>query len=166
MAREPSIRKARPGDAGALVEMIAAFRVELARLRGRENRPDIDAAREELAVFLRKGYPVFVAETDGQPVGYLVCRVEEDVVWAEQLYVRPAFRRRGIGSALYAEAERLCEGLGGETVYNWVHPNNDAIIAFLRKRGYTVLNLIELRRPRPGENPTQRVAVGKHGFDY
>jgi hypothetical protein len=50
--------------------------------------------------------------------------------------------------------------------YNWVHPNNDGIIAFLRKRGYGVLNLIELRGARPGASLTNKVRVGEHEFDY
>lgn len=166
MAPGLSIRRARPEDTGALGKMIAAFRAELARLRGREGRPDIDAAREEFSSFLEKGYPVFVAETGGRLAGYLVCRVEGDVIWAEQLYVCPGFRRRGIGSALYAEAERLCEEIDGKTVYNWVHPDNNAIISFLKKRGYTVLNLIELRRPLPGESLAGEVRVGDQRFDY
>lgn len=161
------IRKMLPGDKDKLAELIAAFRVELDRLRGKEREPDPDSAREELEEFLGRGFPIYVAEYEGKLLGYLVCRVEEgDVVWAEQLYVRPGFRRRGIGSALYAEAEKLCQSLGGDTVYNWVHPNNDAIIAFLAKRGYTVLNLIELRRPLPGEAPSRRIRVGDHEFDY
>ena len=160
------IREARPEDAEALVRLIATFRAELARFHGEEREPDPDAAREELAEFRAKGFPIRVAEVGGEPVGYLVCRVEDGVVWAEQLCVAPAHRRRGLGSALYAEAERLCRELGGDTVYNWVHPNNDAIISFLAKRGYTVLNLIELRRPLSGERPGRRIRVGAHEFDY
>ena len=160
------IREARPEDTEELVRLVAAFRAELARLHGEERTPDPNAAREEFHEFQERGYPIYVAELEGEPVGYLVCRVEDDVVWAEQLYVVPALRRRGIGSALYAEAERICRELGGDTVYNWVHPNNDAIIAFLAARGYTVLNLIELRRPLPGERPKRRIRVGAHEFDY
>ncbi len=78
----------------------------------------------------------------------------------------PEYRRGGIGSALYFEAERLCEEVGGDTLYNWVHPNNDTIISFLQKRGYSVLSLIELRRAWPGEEPEQKIRVGDHEFDY
>ncbi len=166
MEEELIVREAQPEDRDALVEMIAAFRAELARFRGEERVPDPGAARDELREFREKGFPIYVAEFQGRPVGYLVCRVEDDVVWAEQLYVRPDHRRRGIGSALYAKVEALCEGLGGDTVYNWVHPNNDSIISFLKRRGYTVLNLIELRRPWPGEVPTRRIRVGDHEFNY
>lgn len=76
------------------------------------------------------------------------------------------YRCRGIGSALYVEAERLAQEFGGDIVYNWIHPNNDRIISFLKKRGYNVLNLIEVRRARPGEETAQKIKVGKHEFDY
>ena len=55
---------------------------------------------------------------------------------------------------------------GEETVYNYVHPNNHRMIGFLRKRGYTVLNLVEIRKPYQGEKLTQTITVGEHEFDY
>ncbi|MGC9523151.1 MAG: GNAT family N-acetyltransferase [Anaerolineae bacterium] len=160
------VRPSRPADTEALLPLIAGFRVALAALKDREREPDLEAAREELASYEQAGHPIFVAEHDGRLVGYIVCRVADDVVWAESLYVAPAYRRRGIASALYARAEALAEELSGETLYNWVHPNNDAIIAFLKGRGYTVLNLVEIRRPRSGEEPSGTVCVGDHVFDY
>ncbi|MBN1964187.1 MAG: GNAT family N-acetyltransferase [Anaerolineae bacterium] len=161
------IRPARPADAEALAPLVAAFRVALAALRGGERLPDLEAARAEITDwFTDDRYPVFVAPAADALAGYLVCRVEDGVVWAEQLYIDPAWRRRGFAGALYAEAERLAESLGGDTVYNWVHPNNDAIIALLRRRGYTVLNLVEVRRPREGEHPAGTIQVGQHTFDY
>jgi len=166
MSAEVRVRRFEPDDEDVLVEMIASFRVELCRLRDEGCELNLEAAREELSEFLAKGYPIYVAEAEGKPVGYLVLRVEDDVVWAEHLYVKPSFRRRGIGSSLYAVAEEYCERLGGDTVYNWVHPNNHAIIAFLKKRGYTVLNMIELRRPWPGERLSRRIRVGPYEFDY
>lgn len=161
------IRKARADDQEQLIRLLAEFRVTLAGLRGRASKPNLDAARRELAEYQSPGYPVFVAENDDSRImGYLVCRVDGDVVWAEQLFVLPEYRRKGVGSALYSQAERLCEEVGGDTVYTWVHPNNDIIISFLQKRGYSVLNLIELRRAWPGEQTNQKIRVGDHEFDY
>lgn len=161
------IRPARPGDEEALIPLIGEFRVALAQFRGIAREMNLEAARKELAGYQEENFPIFVAENDdGKIGGYLVCRVDGDVVWAESLFVSPEFRRRGIGSALYAEAERLAQKLGNDSVYNWVYPNNDSIISFLRDRGYSVLNLIELRRSRPGEKITQRIRVGEHEFDY
>lgn len=162
-----SIRPAHPADLAALAPLVAAFRVALAALRGVKRPPDLAAAHEEAqAWFTGKRFPVFVAEVEGVLAGYAVCKVEEGVVWAEQLYVAPAYRRRGIAGDLYAQAEALAAQHGSETLYNWVHPNNDAIIAFLRRRGYTVLNLVEVRRPRPGEDTAGTIQVGAHTFDY
>ena len=161
------IRPANVSDQQRLVQLIAEFRVELARLRGETHRVNLEAAGEELVEYQAQGFPIYVAESDDATVeGYLVCRVAGNVVWAESLYVRPEYRRRGVGSSLYAEAERLAQELGSDAPYNWVHPNNDRIVRFLQKRGYTVLNLIELRRPRAGEKTARKIRVGKHEFSH
>ena len=160
------IRPIHVGDELELVPLIADFRVSLAQLRGKTCEADLDAAGAELAEYFVKDFPLYAAENDaGTLVGYLVCRVDGDVVWAESLYVTPQYRRQGVGAALYAQAERLAQKLGGDTLYNWVDPNNDTIIGFLRKRGYSVLNLIELRRPYPGEEMGQKISVGTNKFD-
>ena len=161
-----TVRRAEEGDAAALVPLLAGFRVALAALHGRTPPPDLEAARRELADYRARRYPIFVAEIEGQAVGLLVCRVDDDVVWAEALYVVPPYRRRGVAAALYAQAEALAARLGSPTVYNWVHPNNTAIIRFLQKRGYNVLNLVELRRPYPHEALRGRIHVGEHAFAY
>ncbi len=149
-----------------MVRLVGEFRMSLAQLRGQGRRVDLAAASEELAEYVGKGFPIYAAESEaGTLVGYLVCRVDGDVVWAESLYVAPEYRRQGVGSSLYAAAERLAQELGGDTLYNWVDPNNDKIIRFLQKRGYTVLNLIELRRAHPEEEMTQKIGVGTNEFD-
>ncbi len=57
-------------------------------------------------------YPIFVAEVEENIIaGYLVCKVCEDIVWAESLYVLPEYRRRGIASLLFNEAEKLSKNL-------------------------------------------------------
>ena len=159
------IRPLSSTDYHQLPRLIANFRVALAELKGITRAPDLDPAARELVEYVRKDWPVFVAENEaGMLMGYLVCRVDGDVLWVESLYVDPAFRRLGIAGQLYEAAEALSPG--GDTLYNWVHPNNDAIIGFLRKRGYTVLNLIEVRRPYEGETLKQTINVGKHNFNY
>lgn len=159
------IRPVNQYDEPALIQLIARFRVSLAELRGQEKQPDLTAAGQELMDYRVKGYPIFIAEVEGSLVGYLVCRVDGDVVWAESLYVEPAYRRCGIASLLYAEAEQLAEQLGGDAPYNWVDPSNTAIVHFLAKRGYNVLNLLELRRPYPGEQLSHTIRVGSHEFN-
>ena len=161
-----TVRGLRPEDHQAAAAMLAAFRVSLSALRGHERQADLAAASEELREFLDRGFPVFVAEQRDRLIGLLVCRVDGDTVWAECLYVAPEHRRCGVGRALYADAEALAASFGEPTVYNWVHPNNDAVIGLLRSRGYDVLNLIEVRKPYPGEMPRDRLCVGDHPYRY
>lgn len=150
----------------ALVQMAALFRVELRSYKGIVSKPNIEAGREELAEYLVAKYPVFVAVVNGEYAGYVVCRIDHNVVWVESIFVQEEFRRRGVASALHRKAEEIAASYGNDTAYNYVHPNNHRMISFLRKRGYTVLNLIEIRKPHEGENLTQVIPVGEHEFDY
>lgn len=161
-----NIRSFSTEDKSDVMELMAKFRVVLASFRNKETKEDIEEAKDELDSFLEKNYPIYVADLDGKIIGYLVCRIEDKTVWAEALYVLPEFRRKGIGSSLYQKAEKLAEEMGNETVYNWIHPNNEKIINFLEQRGYDVLNLVEIRKEREGENLTQTIKVDDHDFKY
>lgn len=161
------IRLANTDDEEQISKLIAQFRVELRQFKGIISTPKIDQAKEEFKEYVAANYPIFVAEDDDkQLAGYLVCRVQDNVVWAESLFVSNNARRRGIASKLYKEAENVAKELGGTTVFNMVHPNNDKIINFLSKMGYNVLNLIEIRKPWKDEILTQKIRVGKHEYDY
>lgn len=150
----------------ALSEMVAMFRVELLSYKGIASKPNIEAGREEMEEYLSAKFPVFAALVDGEYAGYVVCRVDDGVVWVESIFTKEEYRRRGVAAALHSKAEEIAAFYGDETVYNYVHPNNHRMIEFLRKRGYTVLNLIEIRKPYKDEKITQTIAVGEHEFDY
>ena len=149
-----------------LAQMVALFRVELRSYKGITSKPNIEAGREEMEEYLAAGFPVFAATVDGEYAGYVVCRVDSEVVWVESIFVKEEYRRQGIASALHSKAEEIAAFYGDDTVYNYVHPNNHRMIEFLHKRGYTVLNLIEIRKPYKGEKLTQKICVGEHDFDY
>jgi ribosomal protein S18 acetylase RimI-like enzyme len=163
-----SIRQATARDREVLQELVLRFREEIRRYRPSPTRSfSLADAQAELEDYIAAKYPIFVAEdAEGKILGYLVCRVQDDIVWAEQLYVLPGARRKGIGSSLYEQAERLAAELGSEAPYNWVDSTNSPIIHFLRKRGYTVLNLLELRKPRSGERLERRIKVREEEFYY
>lgn len=153
-------------DEQQVIQLIAEFRVELSKLKSIDVKLDLVSAKQELHDYRRKEFPIFIAADAGTIFGYLICRTDEDVVWAESLFVAPAYRRKGIASKLFAKAENLAKSLGGDTVYNWIHPNNDVIIKFLRKQGHSILNLIEIRGPWKGEVLSGKMQVGAHEFDY
>jgi ribosomal protein S18 acetylase RimI-like enzyme len=161
------IRAVQSGDHEELVQLIAKFRVTLTGFHGRTVAPDIESAEVEMSGYDRPNYRVYVAESEEKIlVGFLVCRIEKDYICAEALFVLPEYRRQKIGWALYDKVERLAEQNELDTVYNSVHPNNDRMIAFLNRRGFRVLNMIELRKARPGEPYMERIKVGKNTFDY
>ena len=150
----------------ALAEMVALFRVELRSYKGIASKPNIEAGREEMEEYLSTKVPGYAALVDGEYAGYVVCRVDSEVVWVESIFVREEYRRHGVATALHSKAEEIAASYGDDTVYNYVHPNNHRMIEFLRKRGYTVLNLIEIRKPYKDEKLTQTIAVGDHKFAY
>lgn len=150
----------------ALAEMVALFRVELRSYKDIASKLNIEAGREEMEEYLSAKFPVYAALVDGEYAGYVVCRVDSEVVWVESIFVKEEYRRHGVATALHSKAEEIAAFYGENTVYNYVHPNNHRMIEFLRKRGYTVLNLIEIRKPYQGENLTQVIHVGEHEFDY
>ena len=150
----------------ALAEMVALFRVELRSYKGITSRANMEAGREEMEEYLSAKFPVFAALLNGEYAGYVVCRIDNEVVWVESIFVKEEYRRKGIASALFGKAEEIAASYGDDTVFNYVHPNNHRIIQFLRKRGYTVLNLIEIRKPYKNETLTQTFTIGEHEFDY
>lgn len=71
-----------------------------------------------------------------------------------------------VASVLFDKAEEAAKEHGQQTVYNYIHPNNDKIIKFLAQRGYNVLNLIEIRKGTDQDNISTKIRVGEHEFTY
>lgn len=153
-------------DVERVAPLVAAFRVSLKKLNGISSVPDQAAGQKELIEYLHAGYPCFTALEHNDFIGYLVCRVEKPTVWVESIFVKDEFRRRGVASELMRVAEKVAASYGEDTVFNFVHPNNHEMIEFLRKTGYSVLNLIEIRKPYSGEVFSQKICVGEHEFDF
>lgn len=153
-------------DADRIAPLVAGFRTALSSYKGVLLEPDLESAKEEIVEYLDKGYPVYAAEEDGALVGYIVCRIEEPCLWVEHIFVCEEYRRKGAATLLFGKAEEIAASMGEDTVYNFVHPNNEGMIRFLRSKGYTVLNMIEIRKPYRGEKPTTTIHVEKEAFDY
>ena len=150
----------------SLAYLTADFRKTLASLKGDKSDVDVDDALEELRYYVSKNYPIFAVSDNGKYVGYGVCRIEDDVVWLESIYVRPEYRRKGIGKMLFDKAASIAKDYGNETLYQYVHPNNDTMIRFLKHNGYDVLNLIEIRKPYKEEDPQETYTIGENSFRY
>lgn len=153
-------------DADGIAALVAAFRTQLKSYKGIQSQPDIAAGKEEILEFLNSGFPIYAVKDNDSFVGYIVCRIDEPCLWVEHIYVRKDFRRKGAATMLFRKAEEIAASMGEDTVYNYVHPNNEGMIRFLASNGYTVLNMIEIRKPYKDEKLTTTIHVEKETFDY
>ena len=126
------IRPATPADAGDLARMNAAFNGVL------------DSAAQ-IAVRLAACAQIetaLVAELDGKVGGFACVRVVPCVLYSEpyaeltELYVEPECRRRGVGRALIAYAERLAHARGANDLLIMTGVDNAAAQALYRAAGY------------------------------
>jgi diamine N-acetyltransferase len=110
---------------------------------------EIDASEAQIADVLFAREPKLfcdIAEWDGQPVGFAVWFLNFSTfrgrhgVYLEDVFVRPAFRGRGIGKALLAQLARRCVERGYArfewAVLDWNEPS----IAFYKSIGAQVMN--------------------------
>ena len=153
-------------DADRIAPLVAAFRTQLKSYKGIESQPNTEAGKDEILEYLESGFPVYAVEDSGALVGYIVCRIDEPCLWVEHIFVQEDYRRKGVATMLFNKAEEIAASMGEDTVYNFVHPNNENMIQFLRAKGYTVLNMIEIRKPYEGEKLTTTIHVEKEAFDY
>ena len=147
-------------------ELLSLFRYQLRKYKGIDSKPDIKSALEEVDSFSKdENYPIYLCLEKEKVVGYMVLKID-GVIWVEQIYVDESYRRKGVASLLYEEAKKIAKKIGEDTLFNCVHPNNDGIISFLKAKGYTVLNLIEIRKPYKDEKTKTVIKVGNNEFDY
>jgi ribosomal protein S18 acetylase RimI-like enzyme len=150
-----------------LATMISLFRVTLRRFTNIESKPNIEDAKEELEEYItyKKKYKIYLCIEDDKALGYIILRID-GVIWVEQIYVLEKSRRKGVASLLYDFSENVSKAMGEDTLYNYVHPNNNAIINFLKSKDYTVINLIEIRKKYNGEETLSKIKIMDNEFDY
>ena len=108
---------------------------------GRSDAKD-PLAREDARAFLADGNVLFwVAEHDGEVVGFLSCqlvrrRAAPPELLLYEIGVRAAQRRRGVGRALVAAMDAWMRAHGVDEV--WVLADNDGAVAFYRACGFEI----------------------------
>lgn len=78
---------------------LAVLNHALIRDEGHRNRMTIEQLAERMAWFLADGYRAVVFDADGSASGYALYKFEPEWVYLRQFYVKPEFRRQGVGRA-------------------------------------------------------------------
>ena len=133
-----SIRPARPGEA----PLVLAFVRELAEYEKLAHEVDATEAMLDAALF-GPHRPVFCdfAEWDGEPVGFALWFLNfssfrgRNGIYLEDIFVRPAFRSRGIGKALLKHLAQRCVAEGWTRVEWAVLDWNTPSIDFYKSQG-------------------------------
>lgn len=119
------VRPARPDDAPALAVILrTCFRVNLPFL------PELHTAEEDRAFMAGRvagGDPVWVAEVDGAPAGFITLREG----WVDHLFIHPDHQGRGIGPSLLQKAFDQ-----GGSVQLWTFQQNARARRFYEARGF------------------------------
>ena len=138
-----AIRAAVPADSALIFALVREL-ADYEKLSG-----EMDATPEAIAAALFTSEPRLfcdIAEWNGEPAGFSVWFLNFSTfrgrhgIYVEDLFVRPAFRKRGIGKALMARLARRCveDGLARFewAVLDWNAPS----IEFYRSIGATVMD--------------------------
>lgn len=139
----PAIRPARPGDCEAIHAMVREL-AEFERL-AHEHVATPDDLRSGL-FGARPSAEAAIAEVDGEVVGFALLFptfstfLGRPGLWLEDLYVRPAWRRRGIGRALLAHVAGLARARGCGRLEWAVLDWNERAIALYRSLGAVPLD--------------------------
>jgi GNAT superfamily N-acetyltransferase len=126
------LRRATPADAGVVAEIGDASR-RLAMPSVGWVHPLEDVRRWVASVLLPQD-EVWVAEEDGEVLGFLALHRDGDGDWVSQLYLRPGHWRQGIGTALLVHAKGLRPG----GLRLWCFQVNARGRAFYERHGFRV----------------------------
>jgi GNAT superfamily N-acetyltransferase len=151
------IRRARPDDAGIVFRLVR----ELADYEKLAH--EVEATEADIAHALSSEPPRFtceLAEWNGEVAGFAVWFVNFSTfagkpgIYLEDLYVRPAFRRNGIGQVLLAHLARICIDNGWArlqwSVLDWNAPS----ITFYKSLGAVMMDdwtLCKVTEPALGQ---------------
>ena len=94
-----------------------------------------------------------VGELDGAVVGTVMAGYDGHRGWVNYLGVDPACRRRGVGRALMAEAERLLRLDGCPKINLQVRTSNTEAIEFYRRIGFAVDDVVSLGKRLEHDGP-------------
>lgn len=131
------------------LQMVFEMLIIMNKLNQSEKIVMMSEAVREANGYFTENRRVFVYKIKNKMVGYSVLKIEDQVCWLDWLYVDPDYQGKNIASKLFDHVEEISLKLGNDQLYIWVHPDNHRMLKFLKKKGYDVLNLIEVKKKKP-----------------
>lgn len=144
--------------------MVFEMLIIMNKLNQSEKIVMMSEAMREAESYFTENRRVFVYKIKNKMVGYSVVKTEDRVCWLDWLYVDPDYHGIGVASKLFDHAEEISLKLGNDQLYIWVHPDNHRMLRFLKKKGYDVLNLIEVKKKK--EVTSSNITILGNEFRY
>ena len=140
-----TIRRAAEADAAAWLELARRIDDETRFMMfepGERTTTDAEQAKRFRAMEAAGNQAVFLAEVDGEPIGYLGAMGGPFNRSRHRVYlfigIRDGYQGRGIGTALFTEIEAWARGWGAHRLELTVMPHNTAGLALYRKMGFDI----------------------------
>ena len=131
MASEVRLQAATPGDVPRIAELVdAAYRHYVERLGGLPGPMTEDY--EEVV----RDMTALVAERDGEIVGLLVLRTDDEGFAIHNVAVDPRHQGQGIGRALLERGETEARAAGFDSAYLYTHELMSENLALYERMGY------------------------------
>ena len=143
------MRKATPEDVERLVELMAEFYAEAAFSLNRQRASE---AFMGLLSDDRLGH-IWLIQANGQDVGHVVVTLGFSmeyggaIAFLDDLFVRAAYRRAGLGAAALNEVREFCAKAGIRALHVETGPDNAAAQALYRRVGFVNTNRLFLAMP-------------------
>jgi len=131
-----------------LSKLVLNFRKYLIELNKGNRNYTINDAIEESNEYFTPNRIVFGLFLNTDLIGFAVLKIEDNVYWLDWIYIEPKYRGFTNASTLFDFCEKYAQDNGCDQLYIWVHPNNNQIIHFLKKKNYNILNLIEIKKDK------------------
>lgn len=116
--------------------LLAALNRQLILDENHRNTMSLAELEHRMRQFLDADYQATLIESVGQVVGYALCRNEAEHLYLRQFFIRPEFRRRGIGRLAVAWLKERA-WRNHTRVRLDVLVTNPAAIAFWRSVGFS-----------------------------
>ncbi|MGN1403881.1 MAG: GNAT family N-acetyltransferase [Ruminococcus sp.] len=97
-------------------------------------------SEEALTKQIAEGYQYYIFPYQDEPAGYFgVCPQSDGSLFLSKLYLKQAYRGKGLASVLFREVQDIARASGASSVWLTVNKHNDQAIAVYRHFGMEII---------------------------